>query len=147
MEVLTCSFTAYGEDLARIEVFKHLGHLVAYNDGGAKVVRGNIKKARGTWARISKVLGTESASSRICGMFYRATVQAILLYGNETWNLTPALSGLLEGFYVCAARRMTGPISHKVSGNWECPESGEVMAAAGLHTIKNYIDLGGASTK
>jgi hypothetical protein len=39
-------FTAYGEELERVEIFKYLGRLLAYNDNNAQAVRGNLKKAR-----------------------------------------------------------------------------------------------------
>ena len=55
-----------------------------------QAVQSSIKKARKCWARISCVLRaeTENASPKTCGMFYKVTVQAILLLGSETWNLT-----------------------------------------------------------
>jgi hypothetical protein len=39
------SFTAYGDELERVEVFKYLGRLLAYDDNDARAVRGNIRKA------------------------------------------------------------------------------------------------------
>jgi hypothetical protein len=36
---------AYGDELERVEVFKYLGRLLAYDDNDAWAVRGNIKKA------------------------------------------------------------------------------------------------------
>jgi hypothetical protein len=38
-------FTAYGDELERVEVLKYLDRLLAYNDNDARAVRGNIKKA------------------------------------------------------------------------------------------------------
>ena len=82
------SFSAYGEELERVEVFKYLGRLLAYDDNDAQAVRDNIKKARKCWRRVSRVLRAENASLRVCGMFFKATVQAILLFRSETWNIT-----------------------------------------------------------
>jgi hypothetical protein len=39
------TFTAYGEELERVEVFKYLGRLLAYNDNDTQAVRNNLKKA------------------------------------------------------------------------------------------------------
>ena len=36
-------FTAYGEDLERVEVFKYLGRLLAYNDNDSQAMRANLK--------------------------------------------------------------------------------------------------------
>jgi hypothetical protein len=75
-------FMAYGDVLERVEVFKYLGRLLAYNNNDARAVRGNIKKARGIWARLSRMIRSENASPRACGVFYKATVQSILLFGS-----------------------------------------------------------------
>ena len=49
-------FTAYGEVLERVEVFKYLGRLVSMEDEDAPAINANIAKARRAWARLLKVL-------------------------------------------------------------------------------------------
>ena len=83
----------------------------------------------------------ENASTRLCGMFYKATVQSVLLFGSETWVLSPAAVQRFEGFHMKAARRMTGLLPKKVGGSWKFPKSNTVLAAAGLHTIKHYVQV------
>jgi hypothetical protein len=39
------TFTVYGEGLERVEVFKYLGRLLAYDDNDSQAVCGNLKKA------------------------------------------------------------------------------------------------------
>ena len=90
-----------------MEVFQYLGWRLSYDDNHIQAVLGNLKKARGCWARISRVLRTEKASSGVCAMFYKATVQAVLLFGCETWNQTPTAMKWLEGFHIRAVYRMT----------------------------------------
>ena len=72
-------------------------------------------------------------------MFYKATVQSVLLFGSETWVLLPATLQRLEGFHVKAARCMTGLLPKKVGGSWVFPKTKTVLAAAGLHTIEHYV--------
>ena len=106
-----------------------------------------LRKAQGVWGRLSRVMRAENASPRVCGLFYKATVQAVLLFGSETWCLSPANLRLLEGFHVRAARRMTGMMPKKKSdGSWEYPDSAEVLKAACLHTVVAVVHLasGGA---
>jgi hypothetical protein len=86
-QALDCVFTCNREELERVEVFKYLGRLIVYNDADTQAIRSNLRKARGCWAWILHVLRAEHASPRTCGMFYKATVQAVLLYGSETWSL------------------------------------------------------------
>jgi hypothetical protein len=75
---LTQLFMAYGDELERVEVFKYLGRLLAYNDNDTQAMRGNLKKARKSWGWVSHILRAENASPKVCGVFYIATVQAVL---------------------------------------------------------------------
>ena len=130
------SFSAYGVELETVESFKYLGRVLRYDGNDVQAVRINLRKARATWERLSRVMRSEHASSRVCGLFYKATVQAVLLFGSETWNVTPAILRGLEGFHVWAARRMAGMMpTRDTSGKWEYPASGEVLEKVGLYTI------------
>ena len=124
-----------------MKVFKYLRRLIAFDDDDTQAVRGNLAKARRVWARISRVLRAENASARVCGMFYKATVQSVPLFGSKTWVLLPATLQCLKGFHVKAARRMTGLLPRKVGGSWKFPKTKTVLAAAGLHTIEHYVQV------
>jgi hypothetical protein len=39
------TFMAYRAELERVEVFKYMGRLLAYDNNDAQAVRGNLKKA------------------------------------------------------------------------------------------------------
>jgi hypothetical protein len=91
---LSQMFTMYGKKLERAEVFKYLGHLLAYNDNDAQAVRGNLKKAHVIWSRLCA--RSENASPHACGIFFKGTVQSILLFGSKTGNLSPLSLKLLE---------------------------------------------------
>ena len=136
------SFSAYGVELEAVESFQYLDRVLRYEDNDAQAVRVNLRKARATWGRLSRVMRAENASPWVCGMFYKATVQAVLLFRSETWNVTPAILRSLEGFHVRAARRMAGRVPKRdTSGKWEYPASGEVLEKVGLYTIDNYIKV------
>ncbi len=66
----------------------------------------NLRKAHKCWARVSRVLRAENSTPWVTGMFYKATVQAVLLFGAETWNLVETALKTLEGFHIKAAWRM-----------------------------------------
>ena len=105
------TFTAYGVELERVEVFKYLGCYLSYSESDAKTIHKNLDKARAMWDMLSQVLRKENAHAKVCSMFYKASVQTNLLFGNETWVMTPAFLPNLEGFHVREARRMTGMMS------------------------------------
>ena len=136
-------FSAYWVMLERVEVFKYLGHLLAFDDNDAQAVQANLRKARKCWARISRVLRAENASPRVCGLFYKATVQAVLLFGSETWNLTPSSMKRLEGFHLQAAWRMARKYKPRKEpdGTWMYPSSEDVLKEVGLFTIAHYVEV------
>ncbi len=60
---LTRRFTTYGEDLERVEMFKYLGRLLAYDDNNSQAMRSNLKKACKSWAQVSHVLRAANVMS------------------------------------------------------------------------------------
>ncbi len=125
-----------------MEVFRYLGRLISYDDADTQAMRSNLRKARGCWARVSRVLQVENATPKTCGMFYTATVQAVLLYGSETWSLSPSSMKRLEGFHICAAWQMSGKRPERnVDGSWTYPRSGDVLEAVGLKPIAHYVAI------
>ena len=83
-----------------------------------QIVRGNLKKAWRCWVRISRVFRAENVLARVNGIFYKASVQVVLLFGSETWCLAPDTLQALEGFRVKATRRTTGMLPKLVEGSW-----------------------------
>ena len=50
-------FTAYGkDDLRNVLRFKYLGHVLSHDDNNIPAMRRNLKRARATWVRVSKIL-------------------------------------------------------------------------------------------
>ena len=60
-----------------------------YDDWLAVV--GNRGKARKSWGWLSWILSQEGADPKVSGHFYKAVAQAELLFGAETWVLTPRM--------------------------------------------------------
>jgi hypothetical protein len=136
------TFTAYMEDLKRVEVFKYLGKLLAYENNDSQAMESNLKKARKSWVQVSCVLRAEYASPRVSGVFYKAIVQAVLLCGSETWKLSPLSLKRLEGFHLRAARCMAGmQPKRNLDGTWTYPNLKKVLKAMGLGTIDHYIGV------
>ena len=48
-----------------------------------------IIKARTKWASITSILGWKGANTQLSGIFFKAVVQAVFLFGLETWVMTP----------------------------------------------------------
>ena len=62
-----------------------------------------------------------------------AVVQAVLLFGSETWVVNPRLEKALMGFHHWAVRLMAdmGP-KFQLNGTWVYPPIGAALAMVGL---------------
>jgi hypothetical protein len=69
-------------------------------------------------------------------------VQAVLLYGSETWSLSLSSIKHLEGLHIRTAWRMSGkkPV-RKEDGSWMYPRLEDVLQAVGLKPIAHYVGI------
>ena len=80
----------------------------------------NLGKARWSWGRLSRVLVREVADPKVSRTFYTAVAQAVLLFGAETWVLTPRMEKALDSFQSRLASRITGRQPwRKKYGSWD----------------------------
>ena len=115
-------FYAYGQPLSSVDLFKYLGRQTSKIDVDWPAVVTNLKKARKTWGRMSRILGREGADAKISGTFYVAVVKQVLLTGSETWVVTPRILKALEGFHHRAARRISRKMPRRrPDGSWHYP--------------------------
>ena len=82
------AFEAYGKPLETVSTLKYLGRVMTTGDDDWPAVVGNLLKVRKSWGRLSRILSREGADKRVSGKFFKAVVQAVLLFGEETWVLT-----------------------------------------------------------
>ncbi len=132
--------TAGNTNLTQVDAFKYLGRWMTADDTDDRAVRENITKARARWGQLCRLLTRQGASRRVMGLFYKATIQAVLLYGAETWSLTqPLLRRLCSFHHRCARYLARSPMTQKEDGTWVSPPSETVLEQAGLFTIEEYI--------
>ena len=99
-----------------------------------------MKKARKRWACVGKILKTKGANPKIMAKFYLTIVQAVLLYGADSWVIKKRDYDALRSFHRRAARYMTGQHIRKLDGNkWEYPNHEELLKICGLLEIDTYI--------
>ena len=84
-------FNLYGEEgdeiVDNVPTFRYLGRPLYQTDYYCPAVQRNIMRARPVWGRLGGLIRREGADTKALGIFYRAVVQAIILYGSETWIL------------------------------------------------------------
>jgi transaldolase len=105
-----------------VETFRYLGLLLASNNSDWPTLYYNLKKAQQCWGMISWVLVQDGASTRAMGVFYKAVVQAVLLYGCETWTITNPMIKALESFHHRVAHRIARMTpTQQPDGSWHYP--------------------------
>jgi hypothetical protein len=74
-------------------------------------------------------------------MFYKATIQTVLLYGAETWVVNNDILQILTSFHHSVARRLTGRYPRPIADTdeWIHPDIQETLRIAGMFTITEYI--------
>ena len=101
---------------------------------------GNLGKAQKTWGRLKQILGREGADKRVSGNFFMAVVQQFLMFGAETWVVTPRIERVLNSLMHGAARRITGR-QPQIGwyGKWFYPSMEGAMKEAGFKDIWTSI--------
>jgi len=134
-------FIVDGNELESVHSFRYLGRMLCDDDNDWLAVSTNLKKARARWQMISRILSSEGANTRVMGLFYKAIVQSVLLFGSETWVLTKKMITALESFHHQCARTITRRyIRQNADGTWTHPNTAETLAAASLFPITEYIN-------
>jgi hypothetical protein len=83
--------------------------MVTNDDNDKVAVNNNIQKARKMWGEICRLVSQEKRKYiKIAVSVYKAIIQAILLYGSETWVVPRATLNNLEMFHKQCARFLTG---------------------------------------
>ena len=79
----------------------------------------------------------------VCSLFYKATIQAVLLFGRETWNVSPASMRSLDWFHLRVSRCMTSMMPRRSPNgkNWTYPATEEVLETMGMYTVKKYVEV------
>ena len=102
------AFEVYGQQIQSVPRFTYLGRVMTAGDDDWPAVAGNLAKARNSWGRMQGILRREGATPRISGNFFKAVVQQVLLFGADTWVVTPNMERALSAFLHGEARQLTG---------------------------------------
>ena len=117
-----------------------MGCIVDKDNDDIHAVDNQLAKARLKWGRFGRVLRTTGAPWSVLGYFYKAVVQAVLLYGSETWTTSKFGLRNLHSFHRRSARYITGThIRQTEEGNWFFPSMPDVLSRASLYTLDEYI--------
>ena len=86
------------------------------------------------------VLRREGSDARTLGRIYVTVVQAVMIYGSETWVITPYIGRVLGGFHHRVACRLTGRQPWRgQGGGWVYLLLEDAIAEAGLMEVDTYV--------
>ena len=75
------------------------------------------------------------------GEFFKAVVQQVLMFGAETWVVTPRMERALDSFMHGSAKQITGRQPRRGwDGKWFYPSLEGAMKEAGLKDIRTLIN-------
>ena len=122
-------------------MFKYLGRILTEGDYDWPAVAGNLEKSRKSWGRLQGILSREDATKRVSGDFFKAVVHQVLLFGAETWVVSPMMEEALSAFIHGAARRLTGrqPWMGR-DGKLHYPSLEGAMKEAGITDVQTSIN-------
>ena len=90
-EVTTRSLSTYGCPLEMVTSFRYLGQIISVADDNWPEVVKNFSRAREVSRRMTQILSREGAAPQVSGLFFKAVVQVVLLFGSENWVVTPPM--------------------------------------------------------
>ena len=139
-EAESVTFTVNDKPIERVSYFKCLGRWFSNYDNDSKCILENIMKAKQRWNRIAHILKREGANAACMGKIYQVNLQAVLLYGADSWTIDNRNMRKLQSFHRRVVRHITGKHIMKVGDTWEYPNHNELFDIAKLLPIERYIE-------
>ena len=100
--------------MENVTTFQYMGRPLDQTVDDWTDVRRNIMRARSVWGILGTLLRQCGEEPRVSEIFYRMVVQAILLYGSETWVLSASMENRVEGTHTEFLRLITGKRSRRL---------------------------------
>ena len=74
------------------------------------------------------------------GFYFKAVIQAVLLFGAETWVVTPHMGKALGGFQTQLEKRLTVQLPWRTTDReWKYTRAAAAREAAGFLTMEEYV--------
>ena len=120
--------------------FKYLGRLILATDYNWPAVMRKLDRAKKFWSRMLLIVSREGASPWVSRFFFKAVIQAVLIFREETWVVTPLTGKALGGFQTHVARRMMGQLPRRTTERkWRYTSAAAARKAAGFLTMEEYF--------
>ena len=88
--------------------FRYPRFLLAEDDNDTACIGAQIKRAHAQLNSVARALKQDGADAYVMLRFYLAMVQAVLLYGADSWTISARNMEVLESFDDHVIRHITG---------------------------------------
>ena len=91
--VTSREFSDYGSPLEMVIYFRYLGRVMSVADDDWMAVVRNMAKVQVLLRRMTRILINEGTRLQVSRFFFKAIIKLVLLFGAETWVVTPVWDG------------------------------------------------------
>jgi len=102
----------------RVEEFKYLGTTLTNLSSIAEEIKSRLRSGNACYHSVQNLLPSRLLSKNVNIKIYRPIILTVVLYGCETWSLTLREEKKLRVFENMVLRRIFGPRSDEVTGEW-----------------------------
>jgi len=102
----------------RVEEFKYLGTTLTDQNSIQENIKIRLKLGNACYYSAQNILSCRLVSKNLKIKIYRTIILPVVLYGCETWSLTLREESRLKVFENRVLRRVFGPKSDEVTGEW-----------------------------
>ena len=139
-EVTARDFITCESTLEMVTYFKYLWQVILATENDWPTVVRNLARAKKVWSRMSRIISREGATPQVSGLFFKAVIQTVMLFGAETWVVNPHTGKALGGFQNQVARWLTGQLPRrKTDGKWRYTSAAAAKEVAGFLTMEEYV--------
>ena len=126
--------------MTRVAQSKYLVQPLNQIDNDWPKIHRNIKRLQRVWGQLVKMLRREGVDTQMSEMFYRLVVQAVPLFGSDSWVVLAAMERTVKCAPTGLLIQITGKQARRdPDETWVTLAVGEVMGASGMQSVATYI--------
>ena len=116
------------ESFETVERFKCLGVTLMNQNSVYEEIKSRLKSGNACYHPVQNLLSSSLLTTSVKIKIYRTIIFSVVVYGCETWLLTPREEYRLRVFENRLLRRIFGPKRDEVTGEWRRLHNKELLS-------------------